>query len=312
MYILKDNIWQWDYQPSQLKHIDFNNTIYLHTNDTISILSVKIYTNANILYNHEKVLHTKLVGGTFTLCKEINTNHHYMLATLCDMCGKVRQYCRYYQVNHTMFNMCPSCYQEAHGKLPTTVFNTRPSKIIGNHEQKIDVAYKYNHQVIFLCRNTFHIDKIRLINDVYFRQKPWYTIQRQLLCDFCYKHDKYHVEELSCNQCRNHIVHLWYDYIRIYLSITQLEIPNDIINTMIYYFILGLGYDEFLHLKIAQIRNPPIIIIPIIQLPEVNDNDVETEEDEEDYTYLLENYEEIYGLNDDPLNNDELGHWDEI
>lgn len=308
MYILRDTIWQWDYQPYQLKQINFNKNIYLHTNDTLSILNVRIYTDTDIIYNHEKVLHAKLMGGCMTLCNEINTVNHRTSPTLCDICGHVKQYCLYYILNNTLFNVCQQCYQELHVKKPKYIINTRPSKVLDNHEQKIDVAYKYNNQVIFLCRNTFKISKLDMMNNIYFKNQPWYTIKRQTLCDYCYKYGKYSTGLAVCVKCHHYTEQLLLEQVNIYLNITSFHIPNDIIHIILYNYILCIGYSCVDLPKITFIRYPPVIELPTIQL----DDTITTEtESEEDYTYIIENYEDVYGLNDNICEDEELGHWDD-
>lgn len=170
MYILKDNIWQWNSQPhqlkQQLKHIDFNKNIYLHTDNSLSILYVQVSNEYDI--------------------------------------------------------------------------------------QKIDCSFKYGNYMIFFCRNSFYMSKIDLINDIYFLKKSCYG---NSMCNYCCKNQKRHIVASSCDQCYDHVKHLWYTYIHIYFNITQLKhfIMNDVIDTIIYHYILCLGY-TVTHPKISQIR----------------------------------------------------------
>lgn len=146
--------------------------------------------------------------------------------------------------------------------------NLLPGKLSSSYELKIDIAYKTNNQLIFLCRSTYYMTKNTFINYIYFKLQPWYTIKNKNLCKYCSKIIKIS-KSTVCTQCYEYANDLFIANLNIYkMIISFVELP-DIINIIIYNYILLLEYNSIDAHKINRIRNPLIIDIPFINLVEI-------------------------------------------
>lgn len=300
MYQLVDNVWKWVYQSSQLPHLRLDQNIYLHhaNHDKVTILAVKEHDPYNLMYNYENVLNLKLVGGRMDLCHERNKYHDKN--TLCDICGTVQYHCLYYTVRTSQFNVCNPCYQVLHNTKPKYINNTRFLEGYGNQEHVIDIALRYNNKVLFLWRHTYCMSKLTMMNYIYFNMQAWYMYGKEVNCNYCHKFVR-QINTPSCIHCYNHTKQLWLEYVNIYMYIVDFEL-YDVVNIIIQNYIQVLGYNDIDINNIILIREP--YIPPIINIPQILD--ITTSE--EDLTYVLNNYEDVYGLND-TFADDELGHW---
>lgn len=286
MFKVNNGYWVW----SIGKPLFYNNNFYYKYNgNTLAIMHMRYYSDKTIFYNNEYELCLKL-----TLTNMLRTRH---ANTLCNFCGIVKNV----RETNYGFYCCDKCYFDL-GKI-TFIHNIRPKASFGMVlEEGIDYAYKLHNKVIFLCRTTLNITKYSLIHDIYFDKLSWFNQNKYHgKCNFCHVNHKFY--DSSCKQCYEYARQLFLT-IWVISNMTEVNDVNAYILYLYIYFISGdIEYDVILNVKDAPKKEKII--------DEIKEEITEEKSSEEsiDVDYIMDNYEELYGLNDQEQVDDELGYW---
>jgi hypothetical protein len=269
--------------------------VYKMTDTTLSIMHSKIYGNDFGKYNHESVLVYYFKQVKYKHAKKPNSG-------LCKLCGNIK-FCNY--VTSDEYSCCGDCI---HRPLVTTfIENNRPKNCISEYfmEQGIDYAYLSNNKVIYLCRTTLKMTNFDVINKIYLNNALWFQVHSNKTCNYCFRLPiDYHN---ACKQCYNFAKTLFYKKSIYYWLIQQCVDITDVQCHILYHILTIIGFHVTFK-QICEFYNKE-------EIKEENKKEEIKEEEikeaEEDYTYIIDNYEDVYGLNDVEKQDEELGYWSE-